>query len=541
MTRLSPQTAALVDEAIRLANERAWPWRRRQAVAAVVEQLDAIAAAGEWLAVPRIISLTLHKRRPIAEAASRAVGRLRSQLRVYDYARLDPVFRALSPYARREYMPWRSMEPKQLAIVAALESGAAVLQFAMCHPSGFVREAAIRRCATSSDGRELPFLLLRCNDWVAAVRAAARTAVQARLRSEHICEVVGALPLVDRMDRWGRTGRLQVLDEIEATLRDASAVAPLADALSSPDAFVRRGAYRRLAGNPHASEAELFAGALNDADPAIRMWAGRALADASAEAFGVYFDTLVHSSLGAIRVRAVERAVAEGLPVPWPQLLFDAHSRVRSAGQQAAMRAGEDPADIYRRALDASSGRRLGAAVLGFSETSAAADALALVRSFLGHETPCVRRSALHAMANLKAHDLGELALLALSDDSPSVTHVARDILQRRETGYVSPTDVWAAFEAASTTWGKRDAVAVLANHDFWEKLPYLLYASSAADDQVARRARASLDHWVLRQSRVFTTPSVSTLGSIRAALDELTVPCAIAAEIRAALDSRAT
>jgi hypothetical protein len=45
------------------------------------------------------------------------------------------------------------------------------MALASFHPSGYVREEAIAHLAAVWDGTELPFLLIRVNDWVAPVRA----------------------------------------------------------------------------------------------------------------------------------------------------------------------------------------------------------------------------------------------------------------------------------------------------------------------------------------------------------------------------------
>lgn len=78
-----------------------------------------------------------------------------------------------------------------------------------------MREEAIRRSATSADGSEIPFLLLRSNDWVKPVREAAQSALRARLAPAHVPDLVKALPMLDAMHRWGRLGSSNIVDDIE--------------------------------------------------------------------------------------------------------------------------------------------------------------------------------------------------------------------------------------------------------------------------------------------------------------------------------------
>lgn len=561
MKALTADTLALIDELYRLANERTW-FAGGPRTDAITKLLQRIADTREPLAIPRIIALTLDGRREVAEAAGQSVRSLRELVNVRDLGVFDRAFRDLSPWAHSESAPWRGMGPADLRTVAALSTGATLLQLAMCHPNGYVRAEAIRRSATCADGAEVAFLLLRSNDWVKPVRELAQAALRARLRAEHVPDLVAALPILDAMHRWARLGSPRLLEEIERLLRDPSAIPSLLAASRSPDRFVRRAAYRRLFDldplwlpddrtvhddrqGPYRSPAstprskhDLVVAAMRDPDPALRAWAGRWLISADDAVFAPLTAELLRSRWGAVRFGAAQRLLTMGSQLPWSDLLLDSHGGVRALAQQAALEAGTDPDAEYRARVASSQGARLGVALVGLSETGGPADAT-LVRGYLRSERPVVRNSALHALANFEVDDIVQLALDALLDASSTVTRAARDLLLARITN-VRGADVWSSLVTASSEHGKRAALAVIAHLGFWESLPHLLRAFDANDATLRPGIEMYVTRWLARQTRIFVPPASSLVNELRELIAKSRLPDRVRRELGAVLEGAA-
>jgi HEAT repeat protein len=556
---LTAGTQRLIVELYRLANMRTWFSSGRSRADEIASLLQRIADTCEPLAIPRIISLALDGRREIAEAAGHAVKKLSDLVNARDLSMFDRAFRDLSPWANPESARWRELRPTDLRSIAALSSGPTLLQLAMCHPSGYVREEAIRRSATCADGSEVAFLLLRANDWVKPVRDLAHSALRARLRVEHVPDLVAALPIIDVMHRWSRLGPPNIVGEIEQFLRDPCAVRGLMGALSSPDRFIRRGAYRRLLerdhrqvpdeqssadeshgpyrSSPPGSKTDLFLAAMRDRDPAIRAGAGRWLIAADEVEFGSLVEELLRNGVGAIRFGAAQRLLAAGSQLPWSDLLLDPHAGVRALAQQAALEAGRDPDAEYRARLASSQGSRLGIALVGLSETGGPADA-ALVRTYLQGDRPVVRKCGLHALVNFKVEDIVELALGALRDESPSVTRVAGDLLLARIAS-VRGADIWSTFTTTSSGPGRRAALAVISRLGFWESLPYLLRAFAAADGPLSPLVQLHVTKWIARQTRIFVPPPASLESELRELVGESQLPEHMRRELVGVLETR--
>ncbi len=535
MRRLSETTIALIDEVNRLATERQ-RWRKATSSGEIVSGLARIGEVGQWLAIPRIIPLVLDSRSEVAEAAASVVKQLRVGVRVQDLGVLDRAFREFTPYMHPEYAGWWNMQAQDLKRVALLEDGAAVLSLAMCHPSGYVREEAIVLAGVCADGLEIPFLLLRTNDWVGSVRDRAHSALRARLRPESLPELIAALPMLDQMRKWGRLGDRGFLREIDELLRGQGRSELFFACKNSLDRFVRRAAFRHLVESSGSELREVYGVALVDDDPAIRVWAGRRLCDSEAIVFVQYSEQLLTSSLGSIRAEAAQRLQSLGQSVPWRRLLFDVHPGVRAVAQQAALDDGT-PDEHYRKQLALSEGGRLGAALLGLSETGGQGD-VEVIQAYLSNDIPRVRRSALRALVNLKADDLIKLSLNALLDSSASVAHSARDVLAGH-SGHIFLASVWTAFEQATTSWGKMDALAVLSKLDHWERLPYLLRACTAEYPEVTERSFLYMNRWVAGLNRVFTSPSMAVEGEAREQIQASVFSKPFRREIEGILDSR--
>lgn len=561
MQALTRDTLALIDELYRLASERTWFSGSCARAHAITSLLQRIADTREPLAIPRIISLTLDRRSEIAEAAGESVKKLGELVNVRELAMFDRAFRDLSPWTHSESAPWRGMGPAGLRTVAALSTGATLLQLAMCHPNGYVRAEAIRRSATCADGSEVAFLLLRSNDWVKPVRELAQAALRARLSPVHVPDLVAASPILDDMHRWGRLGSPKIIEEIEQLLRDPSALPGLLVASRSPDRFVRRGAYRRLlerdhfqvpdegpatedrpvpyrssTARPH-SKHDLVVAAMRDPDPALRAWAGRWLTAADDAVFAPLAAELLRNRWGAVRFGAAQRLLAAGSQLPWSDLLLDPHAGVRALAQQAALDAGKDPDTEYRARVASSQGARLGVALVGLSETGGPTDAT-LVRGYLRNERPIVRKIALHALANFKVDDVVEIALTALLDKSPTVTRAARDLLLARITS-VRGADVWSKFRTNSSEPGKRAALAVISQLGFWDSLPHLLRAFDANDETLRPRVQLYVTRWLARQTRVFVPPPASLANELRGLIRESRLPEQLRRELVGVLETR--
>ncbi|MBW3597624.1 MAG: hypothetical protein KY475_10150, partial [Planctomycetes bacterium] len=164
MWQLSEQTQQLLVRLARLDEPRLW-FGRQKRTEQVIAVLQDVAESGEPAALPAIMRFVFARSAEVQIAAHQAVDRLISCVPFENLLHL-------SEHVRRSWRwdvseEWRNFSP---GIVSSLAIGTrpatSVLGLASFHPSGYVRHQAVRLLAEVRGGSELPYLLIRQNDWV---------------------------------------------------------------------------------------------------------------------------------------------------------------------------------------------------------------------------------------------------------------------------------------------------------------------------------------------------------------------------------------
>ncbi|APR78865.1 Hypothetical protein A7982_04212 [Minicystis rosea] len=325
---------------------------------------------------------------------------------------------------------WDALLPDDLGADAPDASGPrpAVIALASMHPNGFVRERAVRLLAARRDGGELPFLLVRVNDWVPPVRAAAETAVRARLEAAYAAHFVRCFTLVDDLRGNRRAPHRALIGDIEALLCTQAALPALDEALRSGGRTLRRTCARLAAriGDP----ALLYRAAM-DSDPIAATAAARVITTTwSGEALR---EALPRLRLGLPRIRCLvlqaicSRFSGEAEPHLRRALLDDTCS-VRELARFLWTKTGLEPLDFaafYREALALAERRSFAAALHGLAETGKEVDA-PLFEPHLQDPRSVVRAAAVMGLGRCGMARYGDALLAAMKDPSSKVAAVAR-------------------------------------------------------------------------------------------------------------------
>lgn len=198
------------------------------------------------------------------------------------------------------------------------------------HRSGYVRESALELLAESTDAVVVPYLLLRADDIVAALREQAERSLLARLRPADSLAFARALPLVEALRSRIRGRRSAVAAKVDALLLAPSGHAALDEASTDRDPLVRQAclALRLRLGAPLV----VLRQALADGDLRVRMWAARmAVAKHVAAAVRLALVPVLEASTSA-RTRALAvhaRAQLDPNDEPLEASLLDPHALVR--------------------------------------------------------------------------------------------------------------------------------------------------------------------------------------------------------------------
>jgi HEAT repeat protein len=490
----------------------------------VARLLAELAALREPVLLPDILPFLRVDVPEVARAAAQAARQLLMAVPGTDLPWLDERLRSSSIYNRAFPQVWYGLRPEGLdPFEREGETGFSLLAIAGSHHSGYVREEAVRRLARIQDGRELPFLLVRLNDWVSQVAQAAQASLSDRLHSGYAPHLAANLPLVLRLrDETRRRPAIELVEAVAALLLRPENRGVLAEGLA-PDRErdIRRACASLLFSPATTPRSEEIERGVDDRDPVIRLRAARRLlALAPGEEKARLLAQIRHDPFMPVRREALEESVRsrpESAVAEMESALFDPHAAIRHTARLFLAREGDrDFAETYRQALSRTAGKSLVATLAGLGETGSKTDTT-LVLPFLDHPLGRVRAAAVRALGKLDARGFLPRLVEILQTDAGKPAREAMLIL--RENVFFMPAErIWAALTTAESARAKRSFLWLVASFSKWESLPYLLAASTWADEEIAQDARFQLDRWFYRFNRSFTKPSADQLQRIRIA-----------------------
>jgi HEAT repeat protein len=481
--------------------------------------VDAIGATGDPAAIEHLLPL-LVDRGPIAGSALSAIARLLADQPCETYPELERLRCVGSEWGR--WQNWHSTTPRDVARLSQLPEGWAAVGIASVHRDGHVREAAVRALSWRDEpgGLEIPFLVLRMNDWVAQVRGAARTAMEARLSAHHADGLLRALPLILALKLRRRDDHRSFVDAVLALLGSPPCRPALLRGTLARDRAVRRGSFR-LALGAETVDLDLLHRALSDDDLVVR---AEAAADVGRVTPGDQRRLLLERALrdptSLVRRRAV-RLIA-GEPLEWrkrllDELLTDSTPMVRmtARAELARISPGFDAAARYREVL--SSPARLRGAILGLGECGCEEDVL-LLWPFLSERRVKLRAAATRSTARLDPQSVGPL-VDALADPSKRISRVAASLLQRRPRTGLHELVLTAAERSGIPSHARVHALDVICSALPWTRLLSLLEAARSASLELAKIAATRID------AHTIIPPTADEAAAVERALEGSPLP----------------
>lgn len=473
-------------------------------------------------AIPDIVSLLLHPNRTLAQAAANAVSALTAGLNPADLPWLDQLMRERSSYRWSYPSAWAGMKPDRVGLLQLFGEPSAALGMASFHFSGYVLEKALRQLGDTGDGTELPFLLLRLNDWVKPVRETAHRLLRARLHPGYAPFFVINILLVNRLRSVQREDQQSMVAAVEHLLASPESRIALETGLCSLDRQVRRACYDVALRTASTDERALIVRALSEQDPMVRLEAaGRISSIPDNEVQERLFAGAMLDRFAPIRRRTLE-VLSQQFPdkvQPWlERALMDPHSSVRGYAQfQLGGRAPFDLREFYRKALSEPEPSGLYAAIFGIGETGTLADA-SLVIPRVSHAASRIRGAALRALVHLKAEEFVDLFQERLSDHSPSVSREAKKRLSKA-LHLITGENLWKIFGVHPEMHVRRNSLFLVARLSKWESIGYLVEALGSNQEELQKLAQLYIRRWYARFNCSFTAPTRTQSDRLRAAL----------------------
>jgi hypothetical protein len=494
-----------------------------------------IAQSGEWSAISSIASLTSHPSTEIATATALVIHQLLACTRPHELRSLDQALRHIPLSVQTGPFDASWLYAANLTDIASLPHTLSLLKLASCHCSGHAREAALKRLNLEGDGSELGFYVLRLRDWVSEVRAVAESALSSRISSRNLRGFIAILPLIHQIRDWRTAEHSAVLQSIENLIVSEEGSRLLRIEMVQSDIHMRRAALHYAMMSKHITKIEVMREAATGGDAFTRLWASQVLgADASNE-FDQLVELLLRDSIGTIRSRALELALARGIDVDLMPLLFDRHAAIRSTVQAELLLQDVDVKSVYLQNIASRRGKARAVAILGLLESSRELDH-ELLRDYLSDDCASVRAAALHVLATLESEDLQRLALRALADPCNSVGRVARTALIRigeRPKG----EKILEILRSAKYPNAQLHAIAVLSAFEHWESLRFLLQAFTLSRASVQDQLICRIEAWLQAGKRIFTRPTNDCRVQIEHELENCNLPPELRMKIRTTME----
>ncbi len=477
-----------------------------------------LAECGEGAAIPHLASALCVAGGVAANAAGYAIHRLVSNLEPEELPWLDEQMRGISFYTMLER--WKMLAPGEVeSLPQTEETKASILGLASLHANGRIREAAVRQLARITDGREVPFLLLRLNDWVTPVREMARFVLLGRLSDGHVEPFFENLFLVFRLSRCGREDHTQIVLAVTGALADPKHAATLIHLANHRSRFVRRRCFQHALTTDGEHRKDVVRCGLNSEDSVLRLWATRSVESSFDDSeIREILPNLKSDAFMPVRREALSidiRLAPEAAVATLKEALLDGNIAIREFARFHLKKLGWTAfAPFYRDAIQ--QGRKLPTVISGLGESGSKGDVGTLL-PFLSAGRAKERRAAVRSLAMLCEKDHAETLLAALDDPSKKVAREAMNAL-RGNGHWFDIEELWRLVKTGSRYYQRAGTLELLSEARAWKCFPYLVRAAADSDARIASLAENTMDR---RYNSVYTKPSETELQHLHNAIAE--------------------
>jgi hypothetical protein len=378
---------------------------------------------------------------------------------------------------------------------------------------GHARQAAIAVLSRLPGPVAGAALAVRAGEWVAQVRSTAWVAVRARTTS---ADAAGIVPVMLALrNRW-QGNRPAVAYLAALAVGDAELLSALAG--SAADRSCRLWALGVLGDRGLLSAGPLLSRALGDRDPVVAEWCARRLADEPGSVPPEAWEGLLSCAWAGVRAVSLKSVPEEQLDRDrLHEMLLDGSGAVRAVARWKCKRRGDDPAPVYREALQRDPvPRKVAAALDGLAEDHDCS-LPGVAGPFLAHPSSRVRCAAARAYAGHAA--IGDvIARLTplLFADSAKVAATALAFLA--DAGLSAGT--LEALDAAGTPRSRRTALTIRQRQGTWDRVHADLVAINGPYPELASSARDDLLNWLRNgAATAYGAPRPGQVGQIAALL----------------------
>ncbi len=391
-----------------------------------------------------------------------------------------------------------------------------VLALFTFHQNGYVRHEAVRALASSTDGFALPFLMLRCNDWVWQIADDALAAIQNRFDVMTPDQRTLVLPLLGYLKRCERSDFSALVDSVLRRFLEPSHHDDAVAALRTKARGLGRMFAELALSTPGEHQLRLLSSAISSNLPAAQILFCKHMPNLlEPQAIAMHCCGMQQDPVMAVR-RTAYQVEAESCPNNageiWQRAMFDLSYALRDLARFELARLGEtDHAARYRASLKSQPDSY--GALIGLADTAQDTDA-DILREYLSHAFPSRR---IHAVRGL-GRALGERAV----DDLLPLLHDGNRKVLRRVSAFfrlhpylIDGDTLLDLARTAESLNARLNTIAVAATClAKWDSIVWLIRCA-ATDDPIVSKAAEQAIVERLSCNRNFTRPSSKNIAEI--------------------------
>lgn len=345
---------------------------------------------------------------------------------------------------------------------------------------GRVREDAVRKLGGLGNTEAIKALLIRLNDWVPQVRAAAKDAIlRLANTSSNAAVFIEHLPEIYHLNKCSRDEHADIIRQICDSILSERNRSLVVDGVSNDNCYVARICYALVSTHKLLPFDSLVEVGLSSKDFIIREKAFVLLRDSEPDKHCRFLAIALNDKHTPIRRAAFEvrlgHGEADGVVASY---LFDRHSSIREIAVYELLRRGLNVLDVYRNALSNSLINTSRCAIWGVGYLSCKESIPALIK-LLESPIPCIRKQALSTLSSLDASWLNDNLDKFLSDPSAAVSKEAARLCRRLGIRF-DAEDLLSKVEDSPYKHTKNIVFGLVKKINKWERLIFLLKIRSS-------------------------------------------------------------
>jgi hypothetical protein len=474
--------------------------------------LSKIQDCGEPAVIPDILFLIFSNDKNISQKTAKVIDFLLNRISAKDLIWFEQYFRQRTtswPYCESE---WSKLKPKKITFFTKFPgSQISLLALLSLHSNGIIREEAVKRLDLIENGGEIPYILLRMNDWVSQVRDTAHSAIKKRVTPKNAQHFLANIYLVGALSRVQRHDHSHFIESIHSLLTKRESRDTIKKALLSDDAFTRRECYKIALNSGEPFLYDVVNQGIKDSDVIIRYWTINALKSISdLKLLKKHLTNLENDPFMPNR-REVLNIYLKKFPdiadIKLQNALFDHHPSIRDDARfYLSKRNITDFKHIYREAIKGPEKNKIIGTIGGLGETGDRDDA-GLILSYTTHRTARIRKASIRAISRLAPGNNCHLFQTMLQDDSARVSREAALALLQCQYQSIFP-ELWALFERTDKIHIRKNILRIATRLSKWECIFYYIKAIILPDEHISKIGNDYLNRWLNNFNRSFTKPT---------------------------------